>query len=293
MGIRSDDTAADVRATDGKRVLHTFPAPAGRTIADVFLDLPYLVVVTRKSDDSGNDEALVVDTDTWTERPLPATAPRPAQGPWAAGAGRLAYGSERGGDHCLAEIELKTLRGALGECVGPRHGVNQVDLSGYGTGYATFDDHRPASCGSARVRLRRSAPKAIEAQKKCAPWEATAVTADAVVWSEVPRMNEIEITRFYARVRTGPVQDLGEGTTGSLVWCAEAAFYIDQATSRLYMWTPGSGHELAFQGPANEGESVSVIGAPTCSGGIVSFPLSTYDPDKRELEEFIYWANLY
>ena len=291
VGISNNEKSAEVRGPDGAEVLHTYTAPAGYEVADVLLDEPHLVIVTKKQDGSAHDEVVVLDINTFQERRLAKGAPRPAQGSWAAGAGKLAYGSDHDGEYCLAVVDLGTLNGELQECVPPRNGITQVGLSPYGLGYQTFDDHRPASCGNARVQANGKNPRSVVPETACAPWEAVLVDNEAAVWSEVPDKEAVEFARFYARIGDGKTQSLGEGTTGSLVWCGEAAWFINQSDQQLLRWTPSDGLQLAHQAPASTATDVNLIGAPSCSNGSVSFPASLHNNGKTS-EEVIIRASL-
>ena len=278
--VTPNSKSVEFRSANGTKVLHTYVAPVTYSISDTFIDYPHIAIVIKKQDESADDQLIVLDVKTFNKRRLDPTAPRPATGSWAAGAGKVAYGSFRGEDYCLAVVDLDSLTGDLHECVPPRHGIHQVSISRYGLGYATFDDSRP-SCGTARIERTGADPQTITPQKKCAPWEAVAVTNDAVMWSEVTKPTEIEVARFYARVGDGETQFVGEGTTGSLLWCGDAAWYVNQSTSQLMRWTPSDGPQLAYQVPDSPG-TISLVGAPACSGGEVSFPAKLDIEDSQE-----------
>ena len=279
IGITRDERSVEIRDDVGTEVLHTYTVEPGYAVREILFDEPHIVVVANKPDDSGSDRVVVLDVETFKERTLDESAPPTAHGSWAAGAGQVAYGSHRGDDYCLAVVDLATLRGGLHECVPPRHGIFQVGISPYGLGYATFDDRLPSSCMTARIEAKGAEPETVPPEERCAPWEAVLVADRAIVWSEVHDKQEVEEATFYARVDDGEVHVLGDGTTGSLTWCGEAAWYVGTVPSQLLRWTPSTGLQLAYQVPNGDG----MIGAPSCTNGSISFPAYLDDdPDAKE-----------
>jgi hypothetical protein len=154
------------------------------------------------------------------------------------------------------------------ECVPPRHGFHQVGQSPYGIGYARFDDRRPASCGTARAQRAPGSVADVPGPTACKVWDVLPLKGDGAVWGEVPKPRQIEVSEIKYRLPGEKVESLGYGTTGSLTWCGDSAWFLRQMEGRLMRWSPERGLELAFELPASE--QVAVLSAPVCSGNSIA-----------------------
>lgn len=258
-----------VRDTHSRRVLFTYAAPDGLEVNQVFLDPPSLVVVTADPTDALDDRVTVIDLRTHGERGLAASAPATWMGSWSLGQNLLTYGA-RGpqGRYCLAAVALDSLEGGLVECVPPRRGVSRVNHSPFGLTYARFDDSRPMSCTTLRVRRGPQKPVDADGPARCRAWDAVAVE-NGLVWSEVPRPREIEVSEVFASTAEAGTQSLGYGTTGSLTWCGDYVWFVRQMGGGTIMrWSPDAGLEVTFQAAASRD---GVLSTPLCSGTSIAF----------------------
>ena len=87
----------------------------------------------------------------------------------------------------------------------------------------------------------------------------------------MPRANRIEEARFHARAEDSWF-DLGPGTSGSLTWCAGAAYFVrdpqrDGDPARLLRWAPGEPLTVAYE---TEGRGPAFLSAPRCGGDAIS-----------------------
>jgi hypothetical protein len=150
----------------------------------------------------------------------------------------------------------------------------------------TFDDARPVACRTVNLLDGSGVPQPLEGPEACAAWD-VAATADGAVWSEVPRPRRQEEAHFHATA-DGTFFDLGPGTTGSLVPCGDAVFFVrdpqgSDEPARLMRWTADRTLEVAY-------ESASVgnvfLGEPVCGGGVLT--LASFSEEGDE----VVWANV-
>jgi hypothetical protein len=259
------------RAADGSRAQLSGPAgatytpPAGFTYSDVLMDGQYAVVVAQHQQETKPSVAEVVDLTNGAVtridgRSNPATT---SGGAWALGSGFLAHATQDGGDYCLAVVDLLTGRGRQGPCVPPRHGLNNVTITPAGTSAMTFDDARP-SCRTLN-RVAGTSFRPLRGVTECAGWD-VATTETAAVWSEIPDERRIEAAEFYADTGDGPV-DLGPGTSGTLTWCGDAAYFVrdpqrDDEPARLVRVRDGEA-AVVYESP---GRGNAFLSAPRCGG---------------------------
>ena len=96
------------------------------------------------------------------------------------------------------------------------------------------------------------------------------------MWSEVPKPNRQEDAVFHARVGDTSY-DLGPGTTGSLVWCGDAAYFVrdpqaDTDPARLMRFSPDGTLTVVYESASQGNAFLSV---PRCGGDAeVVFPRS-------------------
>ncbi|WGX95859.1 hypothetical protein [Nocardioides sp. L-11A] len=269
MVTTSGESTANVRDRRSLRSLFTYEAPDGFEIRDVFLEPPHLMVVNSDPTDEQGDRPVVIDLESHAERDLSAVTPRIWSGGWSLRAGRVTYGARDSRDrYCLAETTLDSTEGAMVECVPPRHGFHQAGQSPYGIGYARFDDRRPASCGTARTQRKAEAVTDVPGPTACKVWDVLPLKGDGAVWGEVPKPRQIEVSEIKYRLPGGAVESLGYGTTGSLTWCGDSAWFLRQMEGRLMRWDPERGLEEALRLP--DTDRVAVLSAPVCSGDFIA-----------------------
>jgi hypothetical protein len=97
----------------------------------------------------------------------------------------------------------------------------------------------------------------------CKAWEGSMLGADSAVWSVIPKENRIEAAEFFARVDEGYFA-LGPGTSGTLVPCAGAAYFVrdpqrEGDPAQLLRWD-GSSLAVVYQAPPGQ----SFLEAPRC-----------------------------
>ena len=110
----------------------------------------------------------------------------------------------------------------------------------------------------------------IEGVTACKGWDG-AITPTGAVWSVVKNESRVELGEFYAS-SDGGYFDLGPGTTGTLTWCGDSAYFVRDAQkdvdkARLLRWTPASTLEVVYESP---GEGAAFLGEPRCAGNILS-----------------------
>lgn len=237
----------------------------GRVVSDALLSSSHAVVVLQDRHESRAAEAVVVELATGRERRLgPASrVPTVSGGTWALGKGRLLHAT-RGpaGAYCLASVELATGAGEIAWCAPERHGFNGAHLTSAGTSLMTFDDSRP-SCRTVSA-LTGGEPAPIPEATPCRGWD-VALLDHGPVWSEVEREDDVESARFFARTEAGVVE-LGPGTSGTLVPCGGAAYFVRDSQrgrepARLMRW---DGRQLAvvYESPAGP----AFLETPRCGG---------------------------
>lgn len=259
------------RAADGSRAQLSGPAgatytpPAGFTYSDVLMDGQYAVVVAQDEQETKPNVAEVVDLATGgvtriDGRSDPATT---TGGAWALGSGFLVHATQRGGDYCLAVVDLASGRGRLGPCVPPRHGISNVVVTPAGTSAMTFDAGHPSCRTLNAVQGTRFRP--LGGVTRCKGWDVAASEA-SVVWSEVSDETKVEVADFHTIGESGTV-DLGPGTSGSLTWCGDAAYFVrdpqrQSDPARLVRVSNGEA-EVVYESP---GHGKAFLGQPRCGG---------------------------
>lgn len=262
----SDGRSVVVRGADSGQVVHTYRAPQGLEVNQVFLNSPTLAVVNADPAEERDEELVVIDIPSGVERRLAETAPRPWVGSWSMGRNSVTYGVRGSKNrYCMAEVSLDTLEGSVVECAPPRHGTNQVEHSPYGFAFTRFDDTRPAACGTARVRRGNADPVEVVGPSACSVWETIPLEGTGAIWAEVPDKQQIEVAEVFVRMDGGEPESLGYGTTGSLTWCGKSVWFLRQQDSKLMRWSPKNGLEEAFRL-----SKPAVLSTPVCTGDSVS-----------------------
>jgi hypothetical protein len=191
--------------------------------------------------------------------------PTTTGGTWALGEGKLVHPTlGPGGSYCLATVDLGKQTSERTWCAEKRHGFNGARITPEGTSLMTFDDHQP-SCRTV-VRMAGNDVVPFEGVEDCLGWEGV-LTDDGAVWSVVPKQTRIEAAHYYAR-DGDEYFDLGPGTSGTLVWCADAAYFAqdplrDGDPARLLRWTSEDGLEVVYE---TRGRGPAFLTEPRCGG---------------------------
>jgi hypothetical protein len=190
--------------------------------------------------------------------------PTSVGGTWALGSDRIAHATT--GPHrtyCLASVDLGTHAGTVGYCAPKRHGFSRAAITAAGESLMTFDDHQP-SCRTL-VTVAGADVTPIPDVTKCQGWDALA-TADGAVWSVVPNQNRIDAAHYFARSGDA-TYDLGPGTSGTLVACGDASYFVRDPHSSsehadLLRWRDGK-LDVVFE---SQGTGKAFLSAPRCAG---------------------------
>lgn len=241
----------------------------GGSVDSVFIDGDTAVVSYGFGGETMQGLAYRIDLDEQSTTEI--VSPRPANGgAWALFDDSLHYPTfGEGGAYCLATLAVTDGNGEDGWCAPPRTGFSSLTASEHGVALMTFDDARPVSCRTPMVLDATGDPEPVEEATDCKGWD-VAATSTGAIWSEVPREQRQEEARFHAVV-DGEVEDLGPGTTGTLVPCGGDTFFVrdprrDTDPARL-MWWDGTGLSVAFES-ASTGNVF--LGQPECADGILT-----------------------
>ena len=243
----------------------TVEVPPGFHVSEVLLDETYAVVVTQDKQETQPSKASLITLANGVTRQIPTNA---NGGTWAMSDGSLEHAVHQGSKYCLESVDLDDLRASIDYCAPPRHGFSDANLTPYGATLLTFDA-RPS--GSCRTPSQDGAPPvALPGVAACHGWDSL-FTADGQVWSEVPKENQIEQAEFFASSGDQTV-DLGVGTTGSLTWCGDSAYFVrdsqkDVDKARLLRWTPDHRLEVVYESP---GEGNAFLSEPRCGGHVLT-----------------------
>ncbi len=236
----------------------TVSAPPRFRITDALIDGEYAVIVAGDTLEQKPGVATVIDLATGRTRTLDGSSPVPTTngGSWALGEGRLLHatiGPKR--SYCLASVDLASGDSERLWCAEPRHGFNAAAITPAGTSLMTFDDQRPSCRTVAAVDNDGLEP--FEGVAECLGWEGV-TTPDGAVWSVVPDQRRVEQARMYARIGK-EYFDLGAGTSGTLTWCAGAAYFArdpqrDGEPASVLRWSDAGRLEVVYEtagrGPA-------------------------------------------
>lgn len=257
------DRGSKVELT-GPRPL-TLTAPNGWSFTDALIDGSYAVAVAGHKLAEQPDRATVVDLRTGERQTVDGSSSPPTTtgGSWTLTGGILTHATRPGGDYCLAFVDLLAHRSDQGPCAGKRHGFNNVVTTPSATTVLTFDSGQPSCRTPALVAGSTFEP--LPGIEECTGFDAAA-TETGQVWSVIPKEQQIEAAHFYADFGGGQV-DLGPGTSGSLVWCGDAAYFTrdpqkSSDPARLIRVT-AEGPEVVFE---SQGTGNAFLGAPRCGG---------------------------
>jgi hypothetical protein len=236
----------------------------GTRITNALLDTDWAVVVrqhegrktpaTAEVTDLHKGEQFTIDQDS--------DVPTISGGTWALGGDTLAYatlGPE--GGYCVATMDLKSRETSIAWCAEAKHGFNAAHVTDAGTTVLGFDDAKPSCRTVGTVAGDQFDP--FPGIPECTAWEGAVLGDDAAIWSVIPKEDDIDTAEFFARVRED-YYDLGPGTSGTLVPCADAAYFVrdpkrEADPARLLRW---DGRSLAVVYEAPPGQSF--LEAPRC-----------------------------
>lgn len=258
-------------------------AGRNRRISDTAIDGRRALVVAQDRQEQRPSRAVIIDLGTGVRTVLDgrSTPPTVNGGTWALRPdGTTLHATTRSGDYCLAEARGPR-DGRVLWCARPRHGFSGAQVSDMATTLLTFDDQRP-SCRTPVVLREGGGVQPLPKVTACKGWDSV-VTESGQVWSEVTKESRVETGRFQALDTSGEVVTLGPGLTGSLVWCAGAAYFSqdprrDDAPARVLRWSGERGLEVVYRSPAG---SRSALSAPRCGGSHLTISLLSESGDAQ------------
>ena len=241
-------------------------------ITHVLMDAHRAVVVIEDATAGRGDLVRLIDLDSGGEAKLDqdSSPPTTTGGTWAMGQDLLVHATvDDSGAYCLATVSLESGQGDTPWCAEPRHGFRGAVISDAGLSVMSFDDQRPVSCGTL-LAIDGADATPFEGVTDCQGWDAARLD-DGAVWSEVPKPNRQEHAVFHASVGDA-TYDLGAGTTGSLVWCAGAAYFVrdpqaDTDPARLMRFTADGTLAVVYES-ASQGNAF--LSAPRCGGDAIT-----------------------
>ena len=238
-------------------------------VSETMLDADYAVVVLQDELEEDPSRAIVTDLASGEEFVVDGSSdiPTTSGGTWALGAGHLLHATIRKRAYCIASVDLATRTSTLGWCAPARQGFNQARVSPAGDSITTFDDSQP-SCRTVS-RLQGTTTEPFPGVSDCHGWEGVLIE-DGAVWSVVPNERRIENGHLYARVGDGYF-DLGPGSTGTLTWCGDAAYFGRDPQRRgddasLMRWSPEDGLSTVYESPGGQ----AFLEAPRCGGDTIT-----------------------
>jgi hypothetical protein len=248
----------------------TLRAPAGFLFNDVVSDGDWLVLVAQDEQETKPGRATVIELASGKRWYLDGRSDLPTTngGAWAIGDGNVIHATTTAaGRYCSVSVDLATKRSRLGYCAPKQGGFSQVILSPSATSLLTFRG-QPQCRTVARLDTTRTTP--FPGVPDCTGWDG-AVTPTGAVWSVVTRKSRVEQSEFFAS-SDGGYHDLGVGTTGSLTWCGDSAYFVrdtqkDLDKARLLRWTPDAGLEVVYESP---GSGEAFLAEPRCAGHVLS-----------------------
>ncbi len=236
----------------------------GTRITNALLDTDWAVVVrqdegrkkpaTAEVTDLAKGEQFTIDKDS--------EVPTISGGTWALGGDTLAYATlGPDGGYCVATMDLATSETSIAWCAEAKHGFNAAHVTDAGTVVLGFDDAKP-SCRTVGT-VAEDQFDAFPGVPECTAWEGAVLGDDAAIWSVIPNEDDIDTAEFFARVGED-YYDLGPGTSGTLVPCADAAYFVrdpkrDGDPARLLRWD-GSSLVVVYEAPPGQ----SFLEAPRC-----------------------------
>ena len=278
LSVNEAGTEARLRGGSGSATVTTSEREG---IADAFLDGDHAVVVKQDRQESRPAAAVIVDLDRPADlRTVDGSSavPTTTGGTWALGQGHLLHATIHDGAYCAASLELASGTSTRGWCAPKRHGFNSARITPAGDSLLTFDDARPA-CRTV-VALDGETITPFPGVPDCRAWDGLLLDGGAV-WSVIANEKQIEEAHLYARTGT-EYFDLGPGTSGTLTWCAGAAYFVrdpqrDGDPARLLRWAPSQELETVYESQGGQG----FLTAPRCGGDTITLTALTDAGDEQ------------
>lgn len=253
----------------------TVKAGPGRRITEVQLNETWALVVAQDEQETRPATATVVELATGKETVLDGRSDPPTTtgGDWSLADGSAAAvlrpTIDDQGAYCLVSSDPATSKSSLPYCAEPRTGFRDVRATPYGVTITAFDDAQPVSCRTP-TRVDGDQPEPLPDVPKCKGAESV-VTEKGAIWAVIEKEQRYEAAHYFA-THDGAFFDLGPGTTGSLTWCGDSAWFVrdaqkDQDKARLMRWTPGGTLEVAYESP---GVGAAFLEAPRCGGDSIT-----------------------
>jgi hypothetical protein len=241
------------------------------TVSNVLVDQQRVVVVMEDRLAERGDEATIIDSSGGTATlDQGSSPPTTTGGTWAMGQETVVHATvSDDGAYCLATVSLESGQGDSPWCAEERSGFRGAVISDAGLSVMSFDDQRPASCATL-LAIDGADATPLDGVPECHGWDAARLD-DGAVWSEVPKPNRQEDAVFHARVGDTSY-DLGPGTTGSLVWCGGAAYFVrdpqaDTDPARLMRFSPDGTLAIVYESASQGNAFLSV---PRCGGDAIT-----------------------
>ena len=275
------DSGAGALVDDGQRTV-TVAAGKGRRVNDAILDDDLLLVVAQDKQESRPQLLTLVDLESSKRSTI--TSPEPATGgPVAFHDGLVAYATTGpGGTYCVATYDVDSGHGEVGYCAPRRHGFSHLSISDEGIALMTFDATRPVSCRSLVSMGDHGTTTPVRGVPSCTGWDVLLTDDGGAVWSALPNEQQVERGDFYATTGDS-VTELGPGTTGTLTWCGDSAYFVRDAQkdvdkARLLRFTPQGTLEIVYESP---GEGEAFLAPPECSGDRITVTAYGEGGDER------------
>jgi hypothetical protein len=262
------------------------PTPGGYAASEALLDDDYAVVVFQEKTESQPGSATVIERATGRLLLVDGYSDVPTVngGAWAlgsdsSGTGLLfhaTFGPKN--SYCLAAHDLAADSGRIVWCAPQGSGFNDVRQTPAGLTVLSFTSGRPSCRTPQVVDLASGEATALAGPGECAGWDSLLLEGGAV-WSSVPDEKRVEEATFSAQSE-GDTVDLGIGDTGSLTWCAGAAYFTrpetDGQKAALIRWD-GTAATTVYEAPGKPG----FLSAPRCGGSSITLTARSEGGDEQ------------
>ena len=265
--VDQEQSQATIEGPNGRS---SIVARDGFRFSDVVSDGARVVVVAQDKQEQEPGQATVIDVESGDKKTIDGNSDVPTTngGAWAIGNGSIYHATIDGsGSYCLAQTDVASMKSTVPYCAPKRSGFSTVVVSPTATALLTFGG-QPQCRTPARLEGAKAVP--IEGVTACKGWDG-AITTTGAVWSVVKNESRVELGEFYAS-SDGGYFDLGPGTTGTLTWCGDSAYFVRDAQkdvdkARLLRWTPANTLEVVYESP---GQGPAFLGEPHCAGDVLS-----------------------
>lgn len=237
---------------------------AGTRITNALLDSDWAVVVRQDQAGTTPSTAEVTDLAKGEQFTIDAASdvPTTSGGTWALGGDVLVHATPSpGGAGCVATVDLASRKSSVTWCAAAKHGFNAGHVTPAATTVLSFDDAKPSCRTVGSVADDQLDP--FPGVPECAAWEGAELDRDEAVWSVIPKESDVDAAEFFARAGDGYF-DLGPGTSGTLVPCDGAAYFVRDPQlagdpAKLMRWD-GSSVTVVYEAPPGQ----SFLDAPRC-----------------------------